>query len=1227
MLDDLELSLMAFPQSWTAATNTLSVNLLVLPIGNPLGAVGSVAKFAGTTLKLNARLITGEALPATTAAAALTVPFAAVPPNGAVALLTGLQSRLPAGTTITTGKVTAAQAPAASVRIMKALPPSYTTAIPFSRPRDPNIFVVGDGYGCAVKAQDPGITLSPPAPSIAWGQLISFILQQPALAVACGFVYHTTVTIPPALVADTSWISFAIDTSVATNPFVLDLANPDSVRSYAARLPRLTTDRKLFAAALFPIVPFPNSNLAVADVEAAIYDDGFAQVIHCHQPPTIDTATGSTAGMAPGAEAGMQLGWDDEQVTVWLDRQVGLLRDRANNTTTNPEAPLGVLGYRIDVRDAAATTWNSLCAVTGNLPFSGNVATGVGNTASGELFINPAPVRSQVAGSAADPGWLPLYFAAWRGASLVVADPTMAQLNPPAPTGTPATPTSLLHGVPVPPPLYGHSYQYRVRMADLTGGGPTLADAPVHPGLVPVGTCPFRRYLPPKALEVSSFPPPPPLPAKPAASRTITKLVVQRPHIGYPEAIFAGVPATTFQGNSLANLIRNALAAKRAIGVSDPDVDRFQVTVEAAIPDHDIGVSGTLPGDLDGAKWRIVYSIVVPFTAAANAPVTLTLKYGNVPDIATMTLPADGATLLPIPTGRDIRIRLVPLSAVKSNYYGTPTPPSGAATDYITRQEAAAEPALFPNTPQSQLKACWLQPIGDLPALVAQSFNLVNNNLTFSGQPGQRTVFAASGAVRCTLAPDRSAITLASGNELLDHWIVALDIDIARDWTWDGFAAPALTVSRDGQVIGTMVFPTVVGGSALGTLGVPSDRSMTRLVFLDAIIPHPALGAFPAVLTPSYTVTAAFPKAPAVSQTYSTLRLPITTPPAQTPKIVSTGIAESAYLAATDYSSTAPRDRFLWIEFDAPIADSADDTYFGRVLAYGPDPLLAINLQLSSAPLTDPEPALAIDPEAVRLIFADEDSDEAGLDAMVPLIPATPSATTPDGVHYLLPLPPGIAPDALDLFGFWTYEFRVGHSTQWSTAQGRYGRPLRVAGIQHPPPKLTCTVWRNDTGISATAAYATTLLDGQPAIDLLRGDPQTALWFMLYAQVTQTDGASKRNILLARQEASLLPQTSFGKPVLTPHSQNREPRGLAAFSQTNIISMLTLLGLPLTSPLSVLCVEILPGPLHAESIDTRAAATRSPNASVAIQEDPLGSQLGQRRILRTSPLTAVQAIC
>jgi len=55
------------------------------------------------------------------------------------------------------------------------------------------------------------------------------------------------------------------------------------------------------------------------------------------------------------------------------------------------------------VRESTATVWNPLCTVTGTLPFSGANATGAGSTPSGELFINPAPVRSQVASAASDP--------------------------------------------------------------------------------------------------------------------------------------------------------------------------------------------------------------------------------------------------------------------------------------------------------------------------------------------------------------------------------------------------------------------------------------------------------------------------------------------------------------------------------------------------------------------------------------------------------------------------------------------------------------------------------------------------------------------------------------------------------------------------------------------------------------------------------------------------------
>jgi len=1246
MLDDLELSLMAFPQSWTQATGTLAVNLIVLPVGNPAGPVGSVPVFGGTTLKLLAQLQTGDALPTSVVTPALTVPFTAIPPASALNLLTSMTTRLPAGATVTTGKITAAQAPPASVRVMKALPPSYTNAFPYSRPSQPELFLDGDGYCCEVQGQAPLITVpsapNPPAPAntIAWGQILSYILRQPLLAQACGLLYKTTINIPAALVKTTSWIYFGIDTLNPANPFASDAKLPDHIRSYAARLPALTADRKIFAASLFPVLPTSSALLATPDQEAQIYDDGFAQVVHGYQPPTVDTATGTTTGIVPGAEPGIQLAWDDEQVTIWLDRAVGLLRDRANGTSVNPESPLGVVGYRIDVSPSGANAWATLCGVSGSLPFSATTSNGTGNTilpAGAELTVTPAPVRAlpSGAGPSTAPAWLPLYFTSWRGASLVADDPTYGLLNPPdkaPPSGQPignsyntTLPSTALRPAALPPPpRYGQSYDFRVRLVDLSGGGPSLSDSPIHPGYAPLATVPFRRYIPPKALLVTQSPAPPPLPAIRQGISAPTSLSVQRPRIGYPEAVFAGVPLANFQGAALTALVNAAFTSGGSAGVPDPDVDRFTVTVEAAIPDHDSGTAGPLPGDIDGTKWRIIYSITEVFLPGTNQnpdpAVALALTYVDVPDIAAMTPPADKASALLIPTARDIRIRLTPQLAVKSNYYGEALPPSGPSSDYIVRKEAATEAALFPFTPADQLLAAYLQPGNDLAALLAQSFGLQANGLTFSGPPGVRTAFVTSGALRATLAPDRSTVTLANAKEMLGHWIVALILDIARDWTWEGFAQPGLNFTRDGGTIATLAYPGVVSPAVLGSLANPPDRTRTRVILLDAVSGQPAPGKFPDTINPQYGVTASFPTATALTQAYTNLTLPITTPPAQAPKIVATGIAESAYTFAADYSSSGLRDRYLWIEFDAPIADTADDAYFGRVLAYGPDPILAGQLlPPNMAPNTVPEPKLPVDPEPVRLIFAGEDSDENGLEAMTPLIPANAGSYGPDGVHFLLPLPPGLSPAALELFGFWTYEFRVGHALKWSTAQARFGRALRVSGVQHPPPPLTCTIWRNTTGLTVTAPYATTLLNGISESALAYGDPQTSLWFMLYTQVKQIDGATNRNILIGRQLASVLTVSGSyaGAPALP---QNREPRGTASFEQTSIASLLAQLGLPDNAPLSVLAVEVLPGP-HLES---GTSGIQFENVALP---DPLGRDLGQRRILRTSPLTAAPASC
>ncbi len=94
----------------------------------------------------------------------------------------------------------------------------------------------------------------------------------------------------------------------------------------------------------------------------------------------------------------------------------------------------------------------------------------------------------------------------------------------------------------------------------------------------------------------------------------------------------------------------------------------------------------------------------------------------------------------------------------------------------------------------------------------------------------------------------------------------------------------------------------------------------------------------------------------------------------QTPKLVSAGVAESPYEAASDYSSTTQRQRALWLEFDQPPQDP-NDAYFIRLVNYGPDPLLiSYPRDLASSPDTpiplDPEPIRTITPDSATMMPA-----------------------------------------------------------------------------------------------------------------------------------------------------------------------------------------------------------------------------------------------------------------
>jgi len=224
--------------------------------------------------------------------------------------------------------------------------------------------------------------------------------------------------------------------------------------------------------------------------------------------------------------------------------------------------------------------------------------------------------------------------------------------------------------------------------------------------------------------------------------------------------------------------------------------------------------------------------------------------------------------------------------------------------------------------------------------------------------------------------------------------------------------------------------------------------------------------------------------------------------------------------------------------------------------------------------------------------------------------------------HYILPLPRNLHANADEMFGFFTYEFRVGHykdaSTPepedfvWCTAQGRFGRRLRTTGIQHPAPALTLMVDRDEEKLSVSAPYAVAVFKGK---NVTADPPRTQLWCLLYAQVKQADNLDYRNILLHNKQLDWRVQIEREPDVKWFLKYNEQERktlknlsiknwndeldyanlkhslkltdttrvnkdatkhGTVAWSNNEILQLLELYGLPGDSPLSVLVVEFLP---------------------------------------------------
>lgn len=1296
-------SLLTFPQSFDG--NTLTLNIVMLPRNqNPLqpaieqhATIPDAPAFADAQLSFEAHIVSSLAGFPNNHSANAILPLPVAQPANTGPLFSTLASRF----SITNAGVTNTDAnvnnplndppPKAKpgFQVRKYLPLSYRKQFNFTTPRT-RAAVTDDSYHCAVRnaGKVPGFQRSPE--TISWGKVFAYALRQPVLARELKMIFAASFTVDASHFPNGGWLF--VDLADGSDFIAQQQADDNFIRKYAARIPALTlgTPRQLFAPILFPVLfktnpgdpdPSPDGNFDQLLIEAAEYDDGFGKIVHAVQPRSRQLLEEQNESGHPVKDVGIRLGWDDEQILIWYLRQLA-----EDSSVANPDkrldAPLGVFGYAVDVRETAnpVNPWETLVGVTSRAPLTvDQIALG---SFAGELPYQVYPM--QLDGNLNGEYWLPMYFANWNGHNMALPDPDAAhvyqttandvQADPEAGgtgTGVTGPAQNQLNQIYAPDPIntllrYGRQYDFRVRMRDLSGGGAARNATPALESPSPIGKCSFKRYVAPNQTRIEN------LLVNDDTPQDPDSISLRRPLLGYPAVVYTGKyadPITRLRNASL------AMAGVEAFGIPDPDVNRIEVTVEIETLklDNLLSVSGK-------DNYVHLYTTHRSFPAVNNdddyaAALQIPIVYQDVKVLHTgdetnieadFGLPDDIDNLAEIylPTARIVRLTFRAVCEEKDDndeYYGSLDDADhsrdtryGQILEVLLYRESNDETDLFVDSaPSQRLQGILLQPDApnvfdgklttllfgkeiqkppDMVQRLAKQLDLENIGLTLVARKGERVQFGCSSRIRHTLAPDNSSLTFSSKGDLANHWLCCVQLTIDRDWTWNALEDRAFVIERTLRFthddpnteteVKTVGDIEVRHAASFESLHSPR-RNYTRLVFIDAVEPknermqpppNQQEPRFPDTIEVSYEVTTHFKEDHAEEHDAPEeldITLPITNPPSQVPKIASAGIALSPYIRNEKYSATEPRRRFLWVEFEEPVRDP-NDTIFGRMLAYAPDQLISNNHpELLAAP---EEPSLPISPEEIRVIIPGATNDLAGLNAMQPMTKSTDSNR-----HYLLPLPPGLHADADEMFGFFTYEFRLGHfrneDTQemvWCTAQGRFGRRLRATGIQHPAPTLTCAVNRDEKKLWVVAPYAVAVFNGK---NVTADPPRTQLWCLLYAQVRQADNKDFRNILLDdkqldwrvqvepepevnrftkyddlqlktlknisiknfKDEVSYAKLTTAYKLVeFDKLNKDAKKYGAVVWSNDEVSQWLNIFGLPEDAPLSVLVVEFLP---------------------------------------------------
>jgi len=1205
-----KLTLVPYLQHWDHAARTLAIRVLVTPTGNPLDPLVTgppvAPAFADANLAFTVSISdTVDALPQRTLVDQSTVlpdpagGSSTVNSPNARAIFTEIKARLnipdsPAADTF------AAQDRDMSQQLRKYLPVSYRQAFPFVTPRT-SLAVIDDTYRCLMNC--PGEPEPPRPPMvIGWGEAIAFALRQPRLAEALGLIVPLVVPIDAAPRLQRGGWLWA-DLAPASD-YAAETATAGFLRAFATRVPALppTEERPVFTPVIFPV----SNNAADASalgnfdkvfVEALRFDDGFSKIVHARQPLSADILDEDGSGPPIGRDSGIHLAWDDEDILEGQNRALGAPPDGEDPVL----APRGIFGYRVDVRTEGAASWTSLSRV--NAPLNLGVDLGV---APEERWTEVTPTGHS------DQIWLPPWYVSWRGGSLVIATAEEQRLMDVAP----ARPVAMTPvGADAVELRYGRRYEFRVRLADTTGGGPDVSAAPSNLGESPTTLVPMKRYRAPSMVEIVKVTPGP-------SGRTST-VRVWRPRLGYPEAVFAA--GATARAQLVAQIATNDAGPPEdavAPTIPDPDTAFLQVRVLVRTPRFDP------QADADGfVQW---YRTTRAFPVGATQPLDLSLTWADAADYREIDvspqLGADGAISGPLTlvTARDVRLELRALGRNDLAYFGNQSARLGrpVQVDFHAIAATAAESSVLrPLPPADMLRSVFLRPdpTGTRAAMravvyqnepssallgrLAAALDLVADGPLLTGQPGERVAIACAGLTH-QAAPDASSIELSDPAELAGQWINAVQVVIDRDWTWRGAGSPTLSVTRTvhlpdatGAVPETAEVGTVELMNAINVQAASRpERGYTRVILIDALPPRLGPDGLPYEMAVGYRTRLRLEAGGSVTQTVDT-RLPVVTPPKQAPVVVAAGIALTPFGRDTEYATTASRTKRLWIEFAAPPADPRD-AYFVKPLNIMPDPMLLPGVE----PVADPTniAGVPLDPEPVRVISPGQIQDLAGLSTMQRLEPS-PSSDR----HFLVPLPPNTDPGSPELFSFYTYEIRVGHDRGpiadplWSTAQGRFGEALILEGVQHPAPELSCSVIAEPGGAARVRAPF-----AAPYISLRRvlpNAPNTEIWAVLYAQVMQADATTKRNIQIDLRRLR----------VEREHNHPTTPlvvEGQTYWSRDDIRTALQRAGLPDDCPISVLAVELLP----------------EPNGGF---EHPLSGDLGEVRILRTSPLSQLRRDC